>query len=174
MSRFALPLLILSCLLLSACSGKQTTSAGPQGFTEQNVSSGRNFTLAQITKAMDSRKLPNLISIPREQQAGRRAGGDPVEIASASIKPVSGSENVSVGLYLSASDAADAYKQVKLRVHKLQRDLRAEFRVSLACNAIVTYDPGTDLRDLQLQTRAEELGKALAISCKDPKAHPLT
>lgn len=166
-------LLVISCLLLAGCSGKQTNSAGPKGFSEQDLSGGRNFTLTEVTGAMDARKLPNLIRIPREQQAGRRTGDDPVEIASASLKPVSGVESVSVGLYLSASDASDAYKQIMGRVRKLQRDKRAEFRVQLACNAILTYDPGNDLRDLQLQKRSEELGKAMVASCKDTKARPL-
>jgi hypothetical protein len=165
--------LLLTASALSGCTGDQEIERGPKGQSEQQVRGGPRFTLDQVVAQMEKQKIENLIIIPREQQAATRTSDDPVEIASASINPYAGAESVSVGLYYTSEDAASAHKDIEGRVAQMQRDKRKLFKLVLACNAIVTYDPGNDLRDLQLDDQAQTLADALVDACKDPDKHPL-
>jgi hypothetical protein len=168
---------LASCLLLAflvaGCAGEQKVERGPKGFSEQQVQGGTSFKLEQVVAQMEAQKIADLVVIPREQQGGTRSSDDPVDVVSAASAPGAGAESITVGLYYTPEDAAVAYKDISSRLKNIQRDKRELFQLKLACNSIMTYDPGNDLRDLQLEKQAKDLAKALKSACDDPKAHPL-
>lgn len=169
--------LLLPCVFLSlfvaGCGGDDQQKSTIKGFEEQQVVGGEVFTLEQVAAQMELEGIKDVIRIPREQQAATRGAGDPIEVAIASSSYTAGAETITVGLHSNPEDAAEAQKGAKERIAKLEKVQREQYMLERMCNVVLTYSPGNDLRDLQLQEPAERLAKALKRSCDKPKKYPL-